>query len=143
MIKNAFIMAHRQHNIFQHVWIGQGCRFSKCKDYNMYPLQFLKQFGIKGIFLSECCYLFLYLSIRMCLIKRRCNMKEKVCVISQLDKNLMYTAVHFTDSQVWAVYEFQVFLLLHTKINSQLWNKLFPGRLESGLKHTEILFNPI
>lgn len=35
----------------------------------------------------------------MCLIKRRCNMKEKVCVISQHDKNLMYTAVHFTDSQ--------------------------------------------
>lgn len=56
----------------------------------------------------------------MCLIKRRCNMKEKVCVISQHDKNLMYTAVHFTDSQGWAVYEFQDYLLLHSKINSQI-----------------------
>lgn len=36
-------------------------------------------------------------------------MKEKVCVISQHDKNLIYTAVHFTDSQGWAVYAFQVY----------------------------------
>jgi len=46
--------------------------------------------------------------------------------------------VNFTYSQYWPVYEFQVYVkwTVNFEIN-------FPGRLESGLKHTEKLFNNI